>query len=107
MLVIDVVAPVVVALLFIGGTSALKEPQRRNFMAITIAGAGAAYLNGGRGVWEFVFTGLVTYCAYKGLASYRFIGIGWLLHTGWDDAPPVWKSYSSIRSNVVLGMRNL
>jgi hypothetical protein len=83
-LVIDVVAPVVVALLFIGATSALKEPQRRNFMAIIIAGAGAAYLNGGLGVWEFVFTGIVTYCAYKGLASYRFIGIGWLLHTGWD-----------------------
>jgi uncharacterized protein DUF6010 len=82
--VIDVVAPVVVALLFIGVTSALKEPQRRNFMAIMIAGAGAAYLNGGLGVWEFAFTGLVTYCAYKGLASYRFIGIGWLLHTAWD-----------------------
>ena len=23
-------------------------------------------------------------CAYTGLHSYRFIGIGWLLHTGWD-----------------------
>ena len=49
-----------------------------------IAGAGAAYLNGGFGIWEFAFTALVTYCAYKGLHSYRFIGVGWLLHTGWD-----------------------
>jgi len=53
-------------------------------MAIMIAGAGAAYLNGGLGVWEFVFTSVVTYCAYKGLSSYRFIGVGWLFHTGWD-----------------------
>jgi len=80
----DVVAPTVVALLFIVVTSAFKEPQRRNFMAIMIAGAGAAYLNGGFGVWEFVFTAVVAYSAYRGLASYRFIGIGWLLHTAWD-----------------------
>jgi Family of unknown function (DUF6010) len=49
-----------------------------------IAGAGAAYLSGGLGVWEFAFTAVVTYCAYIGLNSYRFIGLGWLLHTGWD-----------------------
>jgi hypothetical protein len=49
-----------------------------------LAGAGAAYLNGGFGIWEFVFTAVVTYFAYKGLQSYRFIGVGWLFHTGWD-----------------------
>ena len=81
---VDVVVPVVVAVLFIAATSAFKEPQRRNFNAIMIAGAGAAYLNGGLGVWEFAFTAVVTYCAYKGLNSYRFIGLGWILHTGWD-----------------------
>ena len=82
--VVGVIAPIVVALIFIAATSAFKEPQRRNFMAIMIAGAGAAYLNGGFGVWEFAFTAVVTFFAYKGLASYRFIGGGWLLHTGWD-----------------------
>ena len=81
---VDIVAPVVVATLFIVATSAFKEPQRRNFNAIMIAGAGAAYLNGGLGIWEFAFTAVVTYCAYKGLNSYGFIGLGWLLHTGWD-----------------------
>ena len=81
---VDVVAPVVVAILFIGATSAFKEPQRRHFNAIMIAGAGAAYLNGGLGLWEFVFTAVVTYCAYQGLNAYGFIGLGWLLHTGWD-----------------------
>src|SRR5215204_6660598 len=30
------------------------------------------------------FTAMVTFCAYKGLRSYNFIGVGWLLHTGWD-----------------------
>jgi hypothetical protein len=32
------------------------------------------YLSGGFGAWEFVFTPLVTVCAYKGLYSYRLIG---------------------------------
>jgi hypothetical protein len=81
---VDVVAPVVVAIIFIVATSAFAEPQRRNFNAIMIAGAGAAYLNGGLGIWEFAFTAVITYCAYKGLNSYRFIGLGWMLHTGWD-----------------------
>jgi hypothetical protein len=49
-----------------------------------IAGAGAAYLYGGFGVWEFAFLAVVTYCAFRGLQSYNFIGVGWLLHTGWD-----------------------
>ena len=73
---VDVVAPVVVATLCIVVTSTLK--------AIMIAGAGAAYLNGGLGIWEFAFTAVLTYCAYKGLNSYGFIGFGWLLHPGWD-----------------------
>ena len=54
-------------------------------MAIFVAGAGAAYLSGGGfGVWEVAFTTLMVFPAYKGLQSYRFIGIAWLLHTGWD-----------------------
>jgi hypothetical protein len=53
-------------------------------MAIMLAGAGAAYLNGGLGKWEFVFAAVLTYFAYMGLRSYSFIGVGWLLHTGWD-----------------------
>jgi hypothetical protein len=81
---IELIAPVVVALVYISLCSLLSEPNRRHFNAIMIAGAGAAYLGGGLGPWEFVFTAVVTYCAYRGLQSYTFIGIGWLLHTGWD-----------------------
>lgn len=82
--VLDAVPPVVIAGLYIVVSSLITEPSRRNFNAIMIGGAGAAYLSGGFGIWEFAFTVLVTFCAYKGLQSYKFIGIGWLLHTGWD-----------------------
>jgi len=82
--ILAIIAPILVALIFIALTSLLQEPARRNFMAVMIAGAGSAYLSGGFGAWEFLFCTMVTYCAYKGLASYSFIGIGWMLHTGWD-----------------------
>src|SRR5713226_8330197 len=82
--VMDVVGPILIGVLYIFACSFFKEPSRRNFNAIMIAGAGAAYLNGGFGIWEFAFTAVVTFCAYKGLRSYRFVGVGWLLHTGWD-----------------------
>ena len=71
-------------MVFIVATSQFKEPNRRNFMAVMIAGAVAAYLSGGLGVWEFAFTAVVTACAYKGLNSYRLIGLGWVFHTMWD-----------------------
>jgi hypothetical protein len=82
--VIEWVAPVLVAVVYIALTSLLYEPSRRHFNAIMVAGAGAAYLGGGLGVWEVAFTALATYVAYQGLRSYSFIGIAWLLHTGWD-----------------------
>jgi len=82
--VLDFVAPVLVAVFYILACSGLKEPARRNFNAILLAGAGAAYLNGGLGLGEFGFTAAVTFVAFKGLHSYVWIGLGGLLHTGWD-----------------------
>ena len=81
---LDAIPPVIVAGLYIVVSSLIREPNRRNFNAIMIGGAGAAYLSGGFGLWEFAFAGLVTFCAHKGLQSYTFIGMGWLLHTVWD-----------------------
>jgi hypothetical protein len=79
------IPPLVIGFLYIALCSLLmKEPKRQNFNAIMLAGAGAAYFSGGFGIWELVFTALVTFCAYQGLQSYRFIGVGWLLHTCWD-----------------------
>lgn len=78
------IAPLIVAIVWILLVSLMKEPNRRSFMAILVAGAGAAYFNGGFGLWEVAFGVVMTFHAYQGLWSYRFIGIAWLLHTGWD-----------------------
>jgi Family of unknown function (DUF6010) len=82
--IIELISPLVVALIFIALCSLFKEPNRRNFSALLIAGAGAAYLNGGLLGWEFAFCNVMTAVAYFGLKDYRSIGIGWLLHTAWD-----------------------
>lgn len=79
-------APVLIGLIYITLNSLIPEPARRRFNAIMVAGAGAAYLNGGFGMWEFAFLTVMTYIAYRGLDDYRFIGIAWLLHTCWDFA---------------------
>jgi Family of unknown function (DUF6010) len=55
--------------------SMVTEPARQRFNAIFVAGAGAAYLNGGLGAWEFVYIGIATLIAYKGLSCYRYIGL--------------------------------
>jgi hypothetical protein len=81
---LDLLLPVVLAGVFIVVVSLIREPGRQRFMAIFVAGAGAAYLNGGLGLWEFAFTTVATALAYLGLGSYRFIAAAWVLHSGWD-----------------------
>jgi uncharacterized protein DUF6010 len=73
-----------IALVWIAAFSLLREPKRQKLSAIMISGAGAAYLGGGLGMWEFLACAVFTAIAYKGLADYRFIGVGWFLHTCWD-----------------------
>jgi len=81
---LDLIVPVIMAGVLVLLGSLVKEPARQRFMTIFVAGAGAAYLNGGLGLWEFAFTALATACAYRGLQSYTFIAVAWLLHAGWD-----------------------
>jgi hypothetical protein len=81
---LDALPPIIIAGIYILASSLIREPSRRSFNAIMLGGAGAAYLSGGFGVWEFAFAAVITFCAFKGLQSYRFIAIGWLLHAGWD-----------------------
>jgi hypothetical protein len=79
------IAPALIACAYILLNSFISEPNRKSFNAIMVAGAGAAYLRGGGfGVWEVVFCALMVPVAFIGLRSYRFIGIGWLLRSGWD-----------------------
>ncbi|WP_037853580.1 DUF6010 family protein [Streptomyces sp. NRRL S-340] len=81
------VSPVIVGTLYCLLMSLIEEPHRRRFNAIMVGGAGAAYLSGGGfGPWELPFVALMAYVAYRGLDSWTFIGIGWLLHTAWDVA---------------------
>jgi hypothetical protein len=83
--VLDVVAPLVVGVVYVVLASLVPEPARQRFNAVVLAGAGAAYLSsGGVGLWELAFTAAVTACAFLGLRSYPWLGVGWLLHTGWD-----------------------
>jgi hypothetical protein len=77
-------APLLVAAALIFLISLFKEPGRRKFSAVLLAGAGAAYLSGGLGLAEFAFCVLITFLAYRGLDNYRYIAIGWVLHTCWD-----------------------
>ena len=78
------IMPVLIGLIYIAINSFIREPGRRHFNAIMLAGAGAAYLSGGFGLWEVAFCFGMVPIALMGLNSYRFLGIGWLLHTGWD-----------------------
>jgi len=92
---IDLVGASIGGLLFIAIMSFVPEPSRQRFNAIFVAGAGSAYLNGGLGGWEFAYIALATVLAFKGLSSYRYIGIAWLSHTIWDVihhfyATPIW-----------------
>jgi hypothetical protein len=79
-------SPLLVSIVFIAVCSFIPEPARRRFGAIFLAGAGAAYLSGGFGLWEFGFCAVITLLAYRGLDDYRAIAIGWVLHTCWDIA---------------------
>ncbi len=82
--ILQMISPLFVAVLIIAGCSLFREPARQQFSALLIAGAGAAYLNGGLGGWEFGFCALLTFMAFRGLTDYRFIGAAWLMHTAWD-----------------------
>lgn len=81
---VDILGPVVSALVFVAVMSRVKEPARRRFNAIFLAGAAGVYLSGGLGPWELVFPAALAPIAYLGLRSHRMIGAGWFLHAGWD-----------------------
>lgn len=81
----NVLAPILIGLAYVAVVSSVPEPRRRTFNALFVAGAGAAYLSSGAlGPWELVFTAAITFGAYRGLTSDRWIGIAWLLHTVLD-----------------------
>jgi Family of unknown function (DUF6010) len=90
LLVMDYVGPALGAVIFVLVMSLVKEPSRRTFNAIFVAGASGVYLSGGFGPWELLYPAITTPIVYLGLRSYRFIGLAWLMHSCWDIAHHLW-----------------
>ena len=90
LLVIDYVGPTIAAVLFLLAMTFVKEPTRRSFNAIFVAGASGVYLSGGFGLWEILYPAIITPLVFFGLRSYRLIGIAWLMHACWDIAHHLW-----------------
>jgi hypothetical protein len=86
----DWIGPAIGAVTFVLAMSLVKEPMRRTFNAIFVAGASGVYLSGGLGPWELLYPAVATPIAYLGLTSHRFIGLAWLLHAGWDVVHHLW-----------------
>ena len=79
---VNIIAPALAGLVFCLLMSRVPEPARQRFNAILVAGAGAAYLNGGLGPWELLYLIAATPIAYQGLSSYRYIACAWWMHAG-------------------------
>ena len=91
LLIMDYVGPAIGALVYIVGMSLVREPTRRTFNAIVVAGASGVYMSGGGfGVRELLFPIVTVPLAHRGLRDYRFIGIAWLMHSCWDVAHHLW-----------------
>jgi len=86
LLVMDYVGPVVSAAMFVLMMSLVKEPTRRTFNAVFVAGASGVYLSGGFGPWELLYPAIAAPVAYLGLRSYRLIGVAWLMHSCWTSS---------------------
>src|SRR5437773_9036815 len=87
---IDYVGPAIQAAIFVLVMSLVPDQPRRTFNAIFVAGASGVYLSGGFGPWELLYPAIVTPVVYLGLRSYRYIGVAWLMHSGWDIAHHLW-----------------
>jgi hypothetical protein len=80
----NVVGAICIATIFITIFSFVKEPQRQTINALIIAGAGATYWSGGLGFYEFPLGLIMILLAYKGMKNYKFLAIGWMVHTVYD-----------------------
>jgi hypothetical protein len=90
LLTMDYVGPAIGAVLFVLGMSLVKEPVRQTLNVILVAGLCGVYLSGGFGKWELLYPALATPIVYRGLRSYRFIGVAWLMHAAWDLLHHLW-----------------
>jgi hypothetical protein len=85
------IGPIIGALLFVLGMSAVPEPNKRTVNVLFAAGASGVYISGGFGLWELLFASLALPMAYMGTKSYRYIGVFWLMHSAWDLPHHIWN----------------
>jgi len=91
LLIMDFVGPAIGSLVFVVIMSLVSEPSRRTINAMIVAGASGAYLSGGGfGIWEVLFPIVAMPIAYRGLRSYSFVGLAWLMHSAWDVLHHLW-----------------
>ncbi len=87
----DYFGPAIGALSFMLGMSFVKEPIRKGLNAVLVAGSCGVYISGGGfGWWELLYPLVAIPLVYRGLRSYRFIGVGWLMHAAWDLPHHLW-----------------
>jgi uncharacterized protein DUF6010 len=80
----DAIPPALAAVVFVLLMSLVREPTRRTFNAIVVTGASGVYMSGGFGLWEVAYAFAGCSLGFLALGSYRWIGIGWLMHAAWD-----------------------
>jgi Family of unknown function (DUF6010) len=80
----DSLGPAIAAVVFVVIMSLVKEPARLKVNAVLVTGAVGVYLSGGLGPWELLYPAIAVPVVYRALGSHRFIGVGWLMHAGWD-----------------------
>ncbi len=88
--IMDYFGPAIGAVVFVLLMSLVREPARRRFNAVFLAGASGVYLSGGLGPWELLYPAITMPVVYLALGSYRFIGLGWLMHSAWDVVHHFW-----------------
>lgn len=86
----DVLGPAVGAGIFVVAMSLVREPMRRTFNAVLVAGATGVYLSGGFGLWELLYPVAAMPVLIRGLQSHRYIGFAWLMHAAWDLPHHLW-----------------
>lgn len=99
------VGPVVVAFVFVGAMSFIRDDGLRlRINAVIPIGASGTYIaSGAFGPLELLFSAVVLIVAYRGFRAWRWVGIAWLLHTGLDIAHAAqgvellpWATYSAL-----------
>jgi len=73
-----------IAAIYMTVFSFVKEPLRQKINALIIAGAGGVYWSSGLGFYEFPLGIIMIFLAYKGLKNYKYLALGWIVHTIYD-----------------------